>query len=159
MDEATKQACVGQVVKICKELAQRRNDEICGVDGGGLSENWIKPPRALDGYSHEILLQYCKELKMKCDAFVLYHCDIGPKNAIVDLTEGCKVGLVDWEVTGLFLRNGLGRSFAFVGVWISTSQIAMWREWIGDSEFSFNWHKRASLKSRKHGRADSRRRR
>jgi len=98
-------------VKICKELAQRRHNEICGVDGGCLSEDWIKPPRALNGYSHEILLQYCKELKMKCDAFVLYHCDIGPKNAIVDLREGCKVGLVDWEVTGFVPEEWIRTKF------------------------------------------------
>lgn len=73
MDDATKQACVGQVVNICKELAQRENNKIYGVDGGDLSENWMKPPQAPDGYSHKVLLAYCKELEMKCDAFVLYH--------------------------------------------------------------------------------------
>ncbi len=56
MDKATKQACVGQVVKICKELAQRKHNEICSIDRGCLSEDWIKPPRARNGYLHEILL-------------------------------------------------------------------------------------------------------
>jgi len=82
-------------MKICKELAQRRNDKICGVDGGGLSENWIKPPRAPDGYSHEILLSYYKELKIKCNIFVLYYYNIRPTNAIVNLTEGYKVRLIN----------------------------------------------------------------
>jgi hypothetical protein len=117
MDEATKQACVGQVVEICKELAQRRNDKICGIDGGDLSESWIKPPRAPDGYSHEILLPYCKELGMECDAFVLYHCDIGPTNTIVDLSEGCKVGLVDWEVTGFVPVEWIRTKFCVCWGW------------------------------------------
>jgi hypothetical protein len=36
IDKAIKQACVKQVVKICKELAQRRNNEIYSVNEGSL---------------------------------------------------------------------------------------------------------------------------
>lgn len=98
-------------MKIYKELAQRRNDETCGVDEGGLSENWIKPPRAPNRYSHKILLPYCKELKMKSEVFVLYNCDIRPTNAIVDLTKGCKVGLINWEVTGFVPKEWIRTKF------------------------------------------------
>jgi len=89
----------------------RKNNKICGVDGDGLSETWMKPPRTSDGYSHETLFMYCKELRMKCDVFVLHHCDMGPTNIIVDLTKGCKVGLVDWEVTGFVPKEWIRTKF------------------------------------------------
>jgi len=138
MDEATKQACVGRVVNICKELAHLQNDKICGVDGGDLAENWMKPPHTLDGYSHEVLLAYCKELEMDCSAFVLHHCDMGPTNVIVDLAKGCTVGLIDWEVTG-FVPKG----------WIRTKFCVCWAmdfDFPGeDVEKSKDWRERVQL--------------
>jgi hypothetical protein len=32
---------------------------------------------------------------MKCDDFILYYCNIRPKNAIINLREGYKVKLVN----------------------------------------------------------------
>lgn len=71
----------------------------------------MKPPQASDGYSHEILFPYRKELNPKCDVFVLRHCDKGPTNTIVDFTKGCKVGLVDWEETGFVPKEWIRTKF------------------------------------------------
>ncbi|PVH91194.1 hypothetical protein DM02DRAFT_366081 [Periconia macrospinosa] len=139
MDESAKRACVDRVVDICKELARRENDKICCIDGGDLCDNWMKPPHASDGYSHDILLSYCKEIGVDCSAFALYHCDMGPKNVIVDLTQSCIVGLVDWEKTG-FVPKG----------WIRTKFCVCWAmdfDYPGeDVEQSQDWRQRVQLR-------------
>ncbi|CAG8976234.1 hypothetical protein HYALB_00012001 [Hymenoscyphus albidus] len=144
MEEETNQVCVRRVVDICKELAQRENNKICGVDGGDLSENWMKPPQAPDGYSHEMLLAYCKEVEMNCDSFVLHHCDMGPTNVIIDLTEGCKVGLVDWEVTGFVPKE-----------WIRTKFCVCWAMNFDfpsdDVKKSMDWRQRVQLDLERQG--------
>ena len=71
----------------------------------------MKPPRAPEGYSPETLLLYCKELGMDCDVTVLHHCDMGPGNVIVDQSQGCKVGLVDFEVTGFVPKDWIRTKF------------------------------------------------
>jgi aminoglycoside phosphotransferase len=138
MDESMKQACVRQVINICRELAKTENDRISGVDGSELSEDWMKPPHTVDGYSHEVLLSYCKEIKMDCSKFVLHHCDMGPTNVIVDLAEACTVGLVDWEVTG-FVPKG----------WIRTKFCICWAMDFNfpeeDVEASKDWRQRVQL--------------
>lgn len=138
MDEATKQTCVDRVVDICKELAQLKSNQICGVDGAHLSENWMKPPIALDGYSPEELLGYCEEIGMDCTDFVLHHCDMGPTNVIVDYTEGCTVGLIDWEVTGFVPK-----------AWIRTKFLVCWGmdfDFPGeDVEKSKDWRQRVQV--------------
>ncbi|KAI0191353.1 hypothetical protein F4808DRAFT_453689 [Astrocystis sublimbata] len=142
---ATKQACVEQVANICKVLAQRQNDKICGVDGRELSETWMRPPQAVDGYSHEVLLAYCIEIGMDGDdVFVLHHCDMGPTNVIVDQTNGCTVGLIDWEVTGFVPK-----------AWIRTKFCVCWAmdlDFPGeDSEKSKDWRHRIQLRLAQEG--------
>ncbi len=138
MDEATKQTCVNRVVDICKELAQRKGDQICGVDGAHLPENWMKPLKAPDGYSPEELLAYCEEIGMECTSLVLHHCDMGPTNVIVDHTEGCTVGLIDWEVTGFVPK-----------AWIRTKFLVCWGmdfDLPGDDvDKSKDWRQRVQL--------------
>ncbi|KAI0113671.1 hypothetical protein GGR51DRAFT_20362 [Nemania sp. FL0031] len=144
MNEANKQACVRQVVNICKDLAQIKNDRMCGVDGQELSDAWIKAPRALDGYSHEDLLRHCKEIGMGCEEFVLHHCDMGPTNVIVDQTDGCTVGIIDWEVTGYVPKE-----------WIRTKFCVCWAmdfDYPGeDIEKSKDWRQRVQLLLRQEG--------
>ncbi|TAQ87652.1 hypothetical protein B7494_g4006 [Chlorociboria aeruginascens] len=145
MNEATKQACVEQVVEIIKWLMQKKSNKICSIDGGGLSETWLKPPYisdTSDGYSHETLFQYCKELKMNSDVFVLYHCDMGPTNIIVDLTNGCKVGLIDWEVTGFVPKE-----------WIRTKFCVCWGMDLNipDNIMSQDWRQRVQLQLAQEG--------
>ncbi|KAI1120328.1 hypothetical protein F5Y10DRAFT_289997 [Nemania abortiva] len=138
MDEANKQACVRQVVDVCKELAQMKNDKICGVDGRELPESWLKVPRALEGYSHEELLLDCKELGMDCREFVLHHCDMGPYNVVVDQTDGCVVGIIDWEATGYVPKD-----------WIRTKFSLCWAmdfDFPGeDTQKSGDWRQRVQL--------------
>ncbi|KAJ8128435.1 hypothetical protein O1611_g5198 [Lasiodiplodia mahajangana] len=138
MSEANKQACVRQVVNICKELAQIKNDKICGVDGRDLSEAWIIPPQAPERYSHEDLLPYCKEVGMDSGDFVLHHCDMGPTNVIVDQTDDCRVGIIDWEVTGYVPKE-----------WIRTKFCVCWAmdfDYPGeDIQKSKDWRQRVQL--------------
>jgi len=140
MDETTKQMCVEQAVEICKELGQRKNNKICGVDGGGLSENWINRAQSPSQYSHETLLLCCREFGMKGNIFVLCHCDIGPKNVIVDLSNGCTVGLVDWEVTGFVPKE-----------WIRTKFCVCWGMDFDDDKYSNDWRQRVQLQLGKEG--------
>ena len=144
MNETNKQACVDSVVQICRELAQRKGSGICGVDGGHLSDNWMKPPRAPDGYAPQDLLAYCKEIEMDCSAFVLHHCDMGPTNLIIDLTQGCRVGVIDWEMTG----------FVPIG-WVRTKFCVCWAmdfDFAGDDEErSRDWRQRVQIRLGREG--------
>jgi serine/threonine protein kinase len=115
MDEAAKQACVDQVVATCKELARTENDTICGIDGGELLETWIYPFSPSKHYSHEALLTHCREIGMEEETFVLSHCDMGPTNVLVDLSDGCKVGIIDWEVTGFVPMSWIRTKFCVCG--------------------------------------------
>jgi hypothetical protein len=146
MDEMAKQACVDQVVNTCKVLSRKENKTICGVDGGELSEPWMNPFSPTGQYSHESLLAHCKEIGMDdtSDPFVLYHCDMGPTNVVVDISEGCKVGIIDWEVTGFVPKSWIRTKFCVCGA--MNFDFA-----VGDVERSKDWRQRVQLQLAEEG--------
>jgi serine/threonine protein kinase len=144
MSEAAKQACVAQVVDTCKTLAQIKRDRICGIDGAELSEGWMNP-FAPKQYTHEALLEQCKNIGMtEEEAFMLYHCDMGPTNVLVDLSNDCKVGIIDWEVTGFVPKTWIRTKFCVCG--------AMDFDFVGrDVERSKDWRERVQLQLEQEG--------
>ncbi|KAK8127941.1 hypothetical protein PG984_009049 [Apiospora sp. TS-2023a] len=147
MGEATKQTCVEQVVGVCQDLARQKGDKICGVDGGELSDTWMKPPNATDQFSHQVLLSYCQDIGMDCSSLVLHHCDLGPSNIVVDLSEGCTVGVIDWEMTGFVPKD-----------WIRTKFCVCWAmdfDFPGqDIEKSKDWRERVQFQLAREGFAE-----
>ncbi|KAK5741653.1 hypothetical protein LTR17_003859 [Elasticomyces elasticus] len=90
MDERMKQQCVSQVVSICGEIATWQGERVSGVD--------------------ESLMKVCKAVDMDCSRLVFYHCDLGPGNIIVTLTEGV-VGIIDWETAGFVPKEWIRTKF------------------------------------------------
>ncbi|KAK4978030.1 hypothetical protein LTR42_002405 [Elasticomyces elasticus] len=80
MDERMKRQCMSQVVSICGELATWQGERVSGVDG------------------------------MDCSRLVFCHCDLGPGNLIVTLTEGV-VGIIDWETAGFVPKEWIRTKF------------------------------------------------
>lgn len=109
-----KELSVRQVAELCKVLATRKRDRICGVDGNEMPENWIAPYDCKE-FSPEELLGYSKDIGMKCDTFMLTHCDLGPSNILVDLANNCQVGVIDWEMAGFMPREWLRTKFWVCG--------------------------------------------
>jgi aminoglycoside phosphotransferase (APT) family kinase protein len=66
-------------------------------------------------YSHEALLEHCKNIGMTENTFMLYHCDMGPTNVLVDLNNECKVGIIDWEMTGFVPKAWIRTKFCVCG--------------------------------------------
>ncbi|RKU46168.1 hypothetical protein DL546_008116 [Coniochaeta pulveracea] len=139
MDEEAKQACVTQVVEACKELARKENDTICGVDGDELSETWLTVSQAAEQqYSHAALLAACRALGMVETTFSLAHCDLGPMNVLVDLQNGSKVGIIDWEMAGFVPKTWIRTKFRVCGA--MNFDFAM-----GDEERAGDWRRRVQL--------------
>ena len=47
---------------------------------------------------------------MDCSTFVFFHCDLGPGNIIVNLTEG-SIGIIDWETAGFVPKEWIMTKF------------------------------------------------
>ncbi|KAK5723682.1 hypothetical protein LTR15_005381 [Elasticomyces elasticus] len=108
MDERMKRQCVSQVVSICGKLATWQGEIVSGVDGNYLSELYLSgKDTALDPDS---LLKVCRTLGMDCSRLVFCHCDLGPGNLIVTLTEGV-VGIIDWETAGFVPKEWIRTKF------------------------------------------------
>jgi serine/threonine protein kinase len=114
MDEAMKQHYVSRVVKVCKELAVWQADYISGVDGRHLSETHLTRLGQPEDCSPQNLLTNCNDLGMDCSIFVLYHCDLGPGNIIVNLADG-SIGIIDWETAGFVPREWIRTKFRISG--------------------------------------------
>ncbi|KAK6390842.1 hypothetical protein LTR81_026851 [Elasticomyces elasticus] len=108
MDERMKRQCVSQVVNICGELATWQGERVSGVDGNYLSELYLSgKDTTLDPDS---LLKVCRTVGMNCSRLVFCHCDLGPGNIIVTLTEGV-VGIIDWETAGFVPKEWIQTKF------------------------------------------------
>jgi len=114
MDEAMKQHYVSRVVNVCKELAVWQADYISGVDGRHLSETHLTRLGQPEDCSPQNLLTNCNDLGMDCSIFVLYHCDLGPGNIIVNLADG-SIGIIDWETAGFVPREWIRTKFRISG--------------------------------------------
>jgi hypothetical protein len=76
--------------------------------------------------------------------FMLYHCDMGPTNVLVDLSNDCKVGIIDWEVTGFVPKTWIRTKFCVCG--------AMDFDFVGrDVERSKDWRERVQLQLEQEG--------
>jgi hypothetical protein len=51
---------------------------------------------------------------MDCSIFVLYHCDLGPGNIIVNLADR-SIGIIDWETAGFVPREWIRTKFRVSG--------------------------------------------
>lgn len=100
------------VVRICKFLASREGDKLCGVDGRNVLEPWLIKYGVEKKYSPHNLQQGCEAMGMDCSKFVFYHADLGPGNIIVeDIPTVGSVGIIDWEVAGFFPRGWVRTKF------------------------------------------------
>ncbi|KAK5735108.1 hypothetical protein LTR17_008444 [Elasticomyces elasticus] len=83
-------------------------ERISGVDGNYLSERYLSgKDEALDPDS---LMEVCRSVAIDCTDLVFYHCDLGPSNIIVTLTEGV-VGIIDWETAGFVPKEWIRTKF------------------------------------------------
>ncbi|KIH87261.1 hypothetical protein SPBR_05173 [Sporothrix brasiliensis 5110] len=140
MDEAVQQACVDQIVDTCITLAQKTSATICGVDGGQLADNWIKPLVPTKDYSSKALAAHCREIGMDMSKdCMLYHCDLGPTNVLVDVNDGCQIGIVDWEVVGFVPKTWIRTKFCVCGA--MNFNFAN-----GDAERGKEWRQRVQLR-------------
>ncbi|TVY76077.1 hypothetical protein LSUE1_G005430 [Lachnellula suecica] len=115
LSKERQQYYVKVVADICQSMAEWKGDEIGGVDGKNLPENYLtepddKPKRGPIDYSHKMLEKSCSVgLGMDCSSFVFYHADLGPGNIIVDDE---RVGIIDWEIAGYVPRGWIRTKFA-----------------------------------------------
>lgn len=119
MDETSRQRCVFEVVRICKEIAASfgQGKKVAGIDGGHLPEYFLGKRSGNDwDFNPEVLLQYCLEIKMDCDTLVFYHCDLGPSNIMVRMVAGDPVvGLIDWECAGFVPKDWVRTKYLVSG--------------------------------------------
>ena len=112
MDETMQQHCISRITEICEEMAVWRGDSMSGIDGGFLSEYYLR------GRSWELtpasLLDTCQALGMDCSTLVFYHTDLGPGNVLVDTTDG-SIGIIDWETAGFVPRDWIRTKFSVSG--------------------------------------------
>ena len=78
---------------------------------------------------------------------------MGPTNVILDYTEGCTVGIIDWEVTGFVPKAWIRTKFlGLLGVWTLIFLAMTWtRIRIGDNGSSFSSRRKVSLKRQMRG--------
>ncbi|CRK45976.1 hypothetical protein BN1723_006817, partial [Verticillium longisporum] len=90
-----------QVAEICNRLAAWKGDIIGGVDRRQLLERYLVKgnTKMTDALSPQQLLKNCTEMAMDVSTLVFYHCDLGPKNILVDVSTG-SLGIIDWELAG-----------------------------------------------------------
>ena len=112
MDETIKQYYVSRIAEICQEMAMWRAHHISGVDGQYLSDQFLSHTRLGSPIdcSPQNLLSNCKDLGMDCSTLTFYHCDLGPGNIIVSLTEG-SIGIIDWETAGFVPKEWIRTKF------------------------------------------------
>lgn len=124
MSETCRDQCVDRVVSICKELSATHAEEITGIDGNHVPEQWLAdnsprgpsgtPPKYEFDFRPETFLKNCREVEgMDCSLpFQFYHCDLGPGNIIVDfVADQVVVGVIDWECAGFFPRHWIRTKF------------------------------------------------
>lgn len=101
LSEEDRRGCIDQITLLCKTLSTQKASYIGGVDGNHLPERLltIKNDEADDKFSHDKLLQTCADLEMDCSEFLLYHCDLGPGNILVDIESGV-MSVIDFECVG-----------------------------------------------------------
>ena len=110
MTEMAKTKCVTRTTDICRQLSRRTANYIGGMDGQHLPEYYLAKHDEERDFSCKILLRNCQELEMDCSTFILYHCDLGPGNFIVDLAND-SIGIIDWECAGFVPREWIRTKF------------------------------------------------
>lgn len=101
LSEEDRRDCIDQITIFCKTLSTEKAKYIGGVDGNHLPERFltIKGDEADVKFSRDKLLQTCTDLEMDCSEFLLYHCDLGPGNIMVDI-ESDVMSVIDIECVG-----------------------------------------------------------
>lgn len=101
MNETNKNWCINQMSRFCSILSARKSTYIGGVDGRHLPEQFLtdNDDDSDNSVSLDKLLQNCKKLEMDCSSFVLYHCDLGPGNILVDISNAT-ISVIDFECVG-----------------------------------------------------------
>lgn len=108
MDEELRQHYVHRVAELCENLAEWKGEAICGVDGGQLTELYLRKGKGLDP---EILEENCIGIGMDVSSLVFYHCDLGPGNIIVEPDNNRGIGIIDWETAGYVPREWVRTKF------------------------------------------------
>ncbi|KAI8951065.1 hypothetical protein F4801DRAFT_546263 [Xylaria longipes] len=78
------------------EVGHLGGEIIGGVDGKQLTDQYLLKSSAGVDFNPGHLLKNCKEMGMNCSSLVLYHCDLGPGNILLDEGDG-SIGIIDWE--------------------------------------------------------------
>lgn len=101
LSEHVRKSCIDRITLFCKTLSTKKAGFTGGVDGKDLSEFFLtnKGDEVDDRFSHDKLLQTCTDLEMDCSEFLLYHCDLGPGNILVDVDSGV-MSVIDFECVG-----------------------------------------------------------
>ncbi|KAK8073368.1 protein kinase-like protein [Apiospora phragmitis] len=110
IDESRRRYYVHRAVSICKELEKWEADYIGGVDGKELSDRFMRRRRDPNDFSRQNLAANAKELSMNCSSFKFYHCDMGPRNLLVN-TGDRTMSVIDWETAGFVPREWIRTKF------------------------------------------------
>lgn len=96
-----REECIDRISLFCNALSTKKANYIGGVDGRDLPESFLasKGDDRNDRFSHEKLLQNCKDLNMDCSKSLLCHCDLAPSNILLDLKSG-SLSVIDFECVG-----------------------------------------------------------
>lgn len=126
LSESMRQHYAERVASVCQELAVPAEKScICGVDGNTLSERYLCGQKV--DCSPLNLQKNALELGMDCSSLVFYHCDLGPSNILVDLSNS-SVGIIDWEIAGFVPAEWIKTKFRISsGMNLSSGDGLDWR--------------------------------
>ncbi|KAK3291156.1 kinase-like domain-containing protein [Chaetomium fimeti] len=108
MDEELRQYYVHRVAELCERMSAWEGEAISGVDGGQLTELYLRKGKTLDP---DIIRDNCVGIGMDVSSLVFYHCDLGPGNILVGPDEDRGIGIIDWEVAGYVPREWIRTKF------------------------------------------------
>lgn len=102
MDEELRLYYVHRVAARCEKMAEWNGKEISGVDGGQLTELYLRKDKSL---VLDVLRDNCIGIGMDVSSLVFYHCDLGPGNILVEPDDDRGISIIDWEVAGYVPRE------------------------------------------------------
>ncbi|KAH6640174.1 kinase-like domain-containing protein [Chaetomium tenue] len=108
MGEELRRYYVHRVSDLCEKMAEWEGKQISGVDGGQLTELYLRKDKSL---VPDILRENCIGIGMDVSSLVFYHCDLGPGNILVEPDDNRGMGIIDWDVAGYVPREWIRTKF------------------------------------------------
>lgn len=144
MKEDQKERAVTQLVTACLQMAEWEGDQVAGVDGSCLEDEYLSQDQSLDDLGPQGLLKHCQELGMDCSSFQFFHCDMGPGNIIIN-RDG-SLGIIDWGSAGYVPKEWIRTKFRV------SSGLDLQSEDEGSDPH--DWRRRVQIKLGEHGMPD-----